>query len=336
MRALLLTRQLRPSWASYVDRLAVMMTRFGVQATVEDATSWIPNETGPRVDREVSIHLKRVAEDYDVVHAFGYRAAWACAEAFGSQEAWLFSAIDFPKTTHPQLVERLNKAQRAFCVSEAVRIPLATAGVELARVYRPGVRPPLDLVDRDTARVPFDIPETAQVVAGLGRMVPERGFMKLMLAMEEVWRADPEVYLLLAGTGPEEEAIRAHRWEMSQPDKVRAVGPVSAPWDTYRAADLVVVPSGSTSFSFVAAEAMAAKRPVLVRDEAGLREMVEPHLSGFTFADDSVLASQILEALSMPYTMDAVAQGAEARYHERFDLEKNADALAAVHLSLRS
>ncbi|MFN8220542.1 MAG: glycosyltransferase [Fimbriimonadales bacterium] len=158
--------------------------------------------------------------------------------------------------------------------------------------------------------------------------------MKLMLAMEEVWRADPEVYLLL-GTG-RGGGDRAHRWEMSQPDKVRAVGPVSTPWDTYRAADLVVVPSGSTSFSFVAAEAMAAKRRSLFGTRLASARW-SSRIFPATFANDSVLASpDSREALSMPYTMDAVAQGAEARYHERFDLEKNADALAAVHLSLRS
>ena len=57
--------------------------------------------------------------------------------------------------------------------------------------------------------------------------------------------------------------------------------------DWYRAADLVVVPSRSESFGFVAAEAVASGTPVLASQVGGLTHIVRPGESGVLVADRS-------------------------------------------------
>ena len=120
MRVLLLKRQTLGGMHTHAADLALALQSQDVEAVVLEAGDWMPNETGPKFDRDVSKRLVQEADGFDIVHAFGYRCAWACSAAFGDRRRWIYTAYDLPKTKHLLLVARLNDAGAGLAVARAV------------------------------------------------------------------------------------------------------------------------------------------------------------------------------------------------------------------------
>lgn len=152
MRVLALLREPSLATEELVSNLSLGMPRYGIQISTLEASEWMPKSTGLDIDPRVSQQLRSRGLDFDIVHAFGYRCAWACAEAYGSGEAWLFSAVDQPKTTHPELIKRLAKSQFGLCQNQGVLAKLKSAGVDSIEVVHPPVMPPAYVPDRASAR----------------------------------------------------------------------------------------------------------------------------------------------------------------------------------------
>lgn len=301
------------------------MAEQGIRITIEDADTWIPNETGPKPDSKVTPRLLKLAKDYDVVHAFGYRCAWACGAAFKSYSAWFYTAYDMPKTTHELLIDKLNEAQAGICSSRAVYRALDSAiAIDLV-VEPPGV----------------DLPQSAQgyeartggriVVAALGRLVSERGLESLIPAMEHVWTTFPDCVLRIGGTGPQAAEIAALARRSSRTTQIELVGAVTDLDSFYAQADVVAVPSRRAGTSMVALEAMARSRPVLLRSTGGLPELIEPDVSGMLFEDDDSLGETLSEMLSLPLTRQTLAGAGRVRVEERFAMADHAESIAALY-----
>lgn len=311
-----------------METLAVDLPSFGVDVHIEEADGWIPNETGKKVDRQVSERLRAVASDFDWVHAFGYRAAWACAEAFGKKECWFYSAYDMPKTTHPELAERLDQAQCGFASSEAVRRILRDALVDEVRVVTPGVAAAASAESRDAARERLELPPESPVLGALGRWVPERGFSALIESMERVWGRLPDAHLVLAGEGPLAEELQELASKQPRASQISIL-----PWradasNLLDAFDLIVVPSTRQGFSMVAAEAMLLGQTVLLRRTGGLPEMIDERVSGFLFDSDADLGDTAAGLLQSPMTLGVVGNAARVRAEDRFDRRVCAEAVA--------
>lgn len=329
MKVLFLHRAYRGGMKTYAELLAPALRKLGHELDVVDAADWMPEATGPKVDKGVSERLRKLAAPYDLVHAFGYRAAWACGEAFGHKEAWFYTAYDMPRTTHRLLISNLNNAQTGFCSSRAVFRALDEAlAIDLATVY-PGVTVPVpDDQTRTLTRTGWNLPEDAFVVGGLGRLVPERGFRALIEAMPQVWEEHAHAILMLAGAGPEEDAWRvlARTYDPEQ-KRIRFVGAVPDAQAFLRGLDMLVVPSSRAGFSMAALEAMACGIPTMVRDTGGLRELVDPDVSGFLFRDDDDMIAQLKEVIGLRLTLETVSHGARIRVLEKFTIERSAEAV---------
>ncbi len=101
-------------------------------------------------------------------------------------------------------------------VVSAGRYPLAEAercaGPLRSVLIPPGVDhrrfTPLDEAARAAARRRFGLPDAAQVVLGLSRLVPRKGFDVLIDAVARCRGAHPDVVLAIAGTGRDEARLR--------------------------------------------------------------------------------------------------------------------------------
>ncbi len=323
MRVLGLVRQPVGSAATLSEALVEPLWDAGVELVVDQAEPWIPDATGPRVDREVSKALKAAAKGFDLVHAFGYRSAWACSEAFYLRFPWVFSALDLPKTTHPELVDRLNSGRRGLCPSRAVREVLDRADALNLEIVVPGVRPPEGLPDQAGARAALGWPDGGWVVGGLGRGVPERGLGSLVASMGRLWDEDPGARLELSVAGPVRPA--------SEDPRVRVSGPAADRWAFLRAVDLLVVPSPRAGFSLAAAEAMALGTPVLLLDGGGLSEMGTPGASVFVFRDEAALGGALAELRGQELRLEAAGNAGRVQAAERFGLDRFARDLVRVY-----
>ncbi|MCB8933185.1 MAG: glycosyltransferase family 4 protein [Fimbriimonadaceae bacterium] len=334
MRSLLLTRQNWGGIARYAEDLAEALGACDVEAAAVDATDWMPNETGPKFDKHVSKRLVDTARGFDVVHAVGYRTAWACSAAFGDKRPWIYTAYDLPKTRHPLFVGRLNDSAAGLCSARAVRKALDDILVMNLETVVIGVRQPHQALDRDQARAALELPTGGSVVAGAGRWVPDRGFDALVRSMESVWESEPDTTLVLAGGGPEKDELSRLAAESRQPERVRLLGLVDDPAVVMAAADIFVVPSRRGGTSMAAMEAMASGLPVLLRDTGGLAELIDPDLSGMLFDTDEQLGSTIVEMLGLPLTLETLGGAAKVAAAERFRIDRNAERVAEVYRSV--
>lgn len=337
MRVLYLLRQSIGGMATHARDLQTALAARDIAVDVVDATDWIPNETGPKFDKTISKKLREVGGPYDLIHAFGYRAAWACSEAFSHKEAWIYTAYDLPKTTHRVLISHLNDSQTGLCASRAIFRALDDAIAIDLTTLSPGVRPVPDRVPtKDEARRAMGLPLEAKVVGGLGRLVPERGFKALIEAMGIVWANHPDAYLVIAGEGPERPFLEAAVGTLHRPEQIKLVGNVDDAFAFLAALDFMVVPSLRAGFSMAALEAMSLGIPTTVRATGGLIELIEPDITGFIFRQDLELGSHISEILDLPLTLETVGNAGRIRATETFGLEPCVDGVVEIYRNIVS
>lgn len=109
--------------------------------------------------------------------------------------------------------------------------------------------------------------------------------------------AQPQLRLLMLGSGSMEAELRQRVRQAGMTERVHFAGPVDFERlpDYYRSADLYVCASHSDGSSISLLEAMACGLPALVSDIAGNQEWVEPLGNGWWFPDgDSEALAQAL------------------------------------------
>jgi glycosyltransferase involved in cell wall biosynthesis len=141
------------------------------------------------------------------------------------------------------------------------------------------------------------------LVAGIGRLVPLKGFDYLVHALAEAAKDDPRLRLVLVGDGSERTALADRATSLGVADRVNLVGAVAhddVP-EYLAAADVVVVPSIRfeglvDGLPNVALEAMAAGKPLVATRVGGLPELVHDGRNGLLVEEKSAseLASAIL------------------------------------------
>ncbi|MDQ1130468.1 glycosyltransferase family 4 protein [Microbacterium sp. SORGH_AS_0888] len=134
----------------------------------------------------------------------------------------------------------------------------------------------------------------------VGRLSPRKGQDVVLQAMNDLHKKGIATQLTLAG-----EVFPGYEWYRDQLQLAAAalpagtdcrfIGFVEDPSSVLEDADIVLVPSRTEPFGTVAAEAMAAKRPVIVSAVDGLVEVVENGVTGLTFSagDPIDLAAKI-------------------------------------------
>ncbi len=123
-------------------------------------------------------------------------------------------------------------------------------------------------VNWDAERVTVTPPEYEQfaesqspIVAAIGRLVPAKGFDLLIAAWESKFG-----YLFVVGDGPERGSLEALVAARGLAENVFLIGHKVSALDYIGAADLVVIPSRNEGFSYVFAEALLEKTPVISTD----------------------------------------------------------------------
>jgi glycosyltransferase involved in cell wall biosynthesis len=133
-----------------------------------------------------------------------------------------------------------------------------------------------------------------------GRLVPLKGTLHLIRALPMVRAEVPGVRLEIAGSGPEEEALRDEAHRLGLDGCVRFLG-----WQEdipFHRWDVFVIPSLEEAFGVAALEAMAAGLPVVASAVGGLTELVQAGKTGWLFppADINALAGRLVSLLLSP------------------------------------
>ncbi|NET91678.1 MAG: glycosyltransferase family 4 protein [Kamptonema sp. SIO1D9] len=140
-------------------------------------------------------------------------------------------------------------------------------------------------------------------IRAFGRFHKQKGFDLLVKAMARIPASVAE--LKIAGTGPDEEALRALSKGL---DNVELCAPFYSPDAFLCDADIVAIPSRWEAFGLVGTEARAAGRPILAARVDGLRDQLDRH--GFGHAPNSV--SSLVRAIYRAAASDNIALRGQA------------------------
>lgn len=175
---------------------------------------------------------------------------------------------------------------------------------------------------------------SSPLLAFLGRLVYEKGVHILIEAMQLVLKEYPAAHLVIAGTGPELEALL--RLAAPLGDRISFTGFLDETDKSLllHKAELCVFPSLYEPFGLVALEAMASGTPLIVSDTGGLSDIVDHGLNGCKVppGDANVLASHMIQLLQNPAAASELAANALTKVNESFGWKQ----IAAITLTVYS
>ncbi len=220
-----------------------------------------------------------------------------------------------------------NIARDVYGVPEA-KLRLVPGSVDIPRFAAAGL-------SRAEARERLGWPQDRRILVSVRRLAHRMGLDRLIKAMGEVARAEPDVLLMIGGRGPAGEALRAQTMALGLDQHVRFLGFVpdeDLPL-AFRSADINVVPSvGLEGFGLTTAEALASGTPSLVTPVGGLPEVVSPLSPNLVFASPAPgdMADRLIAALRG--TVALPDEAACRRYAaDRYDALHSAACVAAVY-----
>jgi glycogen(starch) synthase len=276
----------------------------------------------------------KVCEDWqpDVVHAHDWLVAHAAAGVKDVLDVPLVATVHATEAGRHQgwLPTEVNRAIHTvewWLTYEARRVIACSAYMrwEVTRLFD---LPPdkVDVVPNgiDPARWRADRASIAAVKDGygdpllcfIGRLEYEKGVQTLLRAIPRLRRRHPGVRLVIAGTGTHEDELRTLARSLRLGSSVVFAGQLDGEElaTLGAAADVALVPSIYYPFGMVALEAAAAGTPLVVADTGGLRELVEPGVTGLRFATEDVagLADAVGTLLRDEVSARRLAQRARA------------------------
>lgn len=275
---------------------------------------------------------------YDVEAAFieGYatRIAGGSSRAGSRKLAWVHIDLGANHWTLPAYrnAEEERAVYRRFdtvaCVSREVRESLeALAGPlrDVRVVYNP-----VDVPDiREKARE--SVPERPEGVAVLfcasGRLVPQKGFDRLVTACRYLAREGFSFHLWILGEGPERKTLEGMIREGNLQDKVTLLGHRENPYPYVRAADWLVCSSRSEGYSTVISESLILGTPVAATLCSGVREQLGDGEFGLVAENHMLGIYRALEDILTGKADHRDYRGRALRGGSRFDLDGQMNAV---------
>lgn len=216
-------------------------------------------------------------------HIFqGYFPAWQL-RAFLSAERWaahltdrLISLTDAETRQH---LERGIGRPGQFCTIHS--------GVDLEQFS--------NAVPQSLA--PLGIGDDLPVVGTLGRMTAVKDFPLLLDVFEQIAATRGDVHLVLAGSGEEEDALRALVNTHPYRERIRVLPWQAEPWRLLARFSVFVLTSRNEGMGRVLVEAMAAGVPVVATDVGGVSEVLGGGQAGVLIPRDARAAAHLAGAV---------------------------------------
>jgi glycosyltransferase involved in cell wall biosynthesis len=170
------------------------------------------------------------------------------------------------------------------------------------------------------------------VIGTIARLVPEKGLDVLCRALVDV----PGAQLVIAGSGPEEPAIRALVAELGIAGRVDLLGWVDRPRELLPSFDVFALSSRVEGFALVIVEAMLAGLPVVATRVGGVPEAVVDGETGLLAepGDPASLAAALNATLRHPELRRRIGEGGRARALADFTVGAMAEKYEALYRSV--
>lgn len=178
------------------------------------------------------------------------------------------------------------------------------------------------------------IPHGAPLLLGLGRLHTSKAFDTLIKAAAEV----PDVYVWIAGEGPERRALEALISSMGLEDRVKLLGWRSDRAALFKSSDACVFCSRYEPFGTVFVQSWAQEVPVIVTDADGPRQFVRDGEDGLVVPKDDVtaLSAAIRRLLADKALQSRMVANGLARYQSEFTKEAAVGGYLSLYRSITS
>jgi glycosyltransferase involved in cell wall biosynthesis len=212
------------------------------------------------------------------------------------------------------------------------RIRRVYYGIDLAR--------PVDLgaEKRAAIRTDLGIPDRAEVVLGVGRLDPQKGWPDLLDAMAVVVASRPRAHLVIVGGAQQgnDAFVASLRARAGSPDlsgHVTFAGVRTDVPELMASCDVFAMASRWEGFGLVFAEAMAAARPVVATKVSAIPEVVVDGETGLLVeaGDTRGLAMSITRILTDRPLGGRLGVAGYRRVRERFAAPRMIDETVAVY-----
>ena len=181
---------------------------------------------------------------------------------------------------------RYSSAEADRAAGRALPTTVVPPGVDVER-FRP-----LSRDERAAARAHFGLPVDGQVIAGISRLVPRKGFDTAIRAVARMRDAHPDLVLAIGGSGRDEGRLRRLADELDAPVRFLGRLPNDDLPRLYGCADLFTMLCRNRwggleqeGFGIVFVEAAACGVPQVAGDSGGAAEAVLDGESGIVVAD---------------------------------------------------
>lgn len=178
------------------------------------------------------------------------------------------------------------------------------------------------------SRADAGIPLDAPLLLGLGRLHPSKAFDVLIKAVAEL----PDVYVWIAGEGPQRGELEALINSLGLADRVKLLGWRDDRAALFQASDLCIFCSRYEPFGTVFVQSWAQKIPVIAADSDGPRQFVRDGDDGLVVPKDDVqaLKNAVVKLLADQGLRDKFVKNGLARYENEF----TKDAAVRAYLGL--
>lgn len=202
------------------------------------------------------------------------------------------------KGCRAQIIRAGQTADGMLAVSAALRDDMIALGLpgERIRVHHTGVDQSVFApMPREVAKASLGV--EGPLVVSVGNLIPLKGHRILIEAM----RSLPEASLLIAGWGPESDALERQIGDAGLRGRVRLLGAVphaDLP-ALLAAADVMALPSASEGLANVWVEALSCGTPIVITDVGGARDVVgRPEAGRIVDRSPEAFAAGIAEVLA--------------------------------------
>jgi glycosyltransferase involved in cell wall biosynthesis len=255
---------------------------------------------------------------------------------FGPVGDWLVRIIERSLARLTDRIVAISPRQRQdltgrFGICSADRVDVVPLGLDLDDLL---------LIDAShgTLRAQLGIAADAFVVGFIGRLVPIKDPLTLIAAFADVAASAANAVLVIAGSGPLEEAVRREVEARGLQSRVRFAGWQRDLAALYATCDLIALVSRNEGTPVAIIEAMAAGRAVVATAVGGVPDLVEHQHTGLLVPPGSsaAITAAILSLLHDPSLRGMLGARARDQARNRFRRERLVDDIERLYVALRS
>jgi glycosyltransferase involved in cell wall biosynthesis len=175
---------------------------------------------------------------------------------------------------------------------------------------------------------------TGKRVAFVGRLDPVKGALLLIEAMAQVLKSHPDATLTLAGDGPARGPAEARASELGISAAVHFAGFMTQGQvaELLSGSDMLVLPSFAEGLPVVYMEALASRIPVVASRVAGVQELVEDGVTGYTVPPGDVpsLVDRMIRLMDDPAKARAMGEAGRKAVEAEHDIRREGEWLATL------